>query len=224
PDHRDLMYAAPMQVMAALPPKSDLRAKCPPVYDQGQLGSCFTGDTLITMADLSEKPIVDIEVGERVSNHLGQARRVTRKYVRNYSGELFRIKVKGLDYEICATAEHPFAVRHNRSRYARGPVLMETVTSFVQAKDIDLSHRPRLVLPKTELIDPTQSIIDARTLLEEELIYDEETESIRVPDARREYAIPVKIEMTPDFMRLLGLFLAEGSYRKDNSGSSQGIN
>jgi len=40
PDHRDLMYAAPMQVLTALPPKTDLRAKCPPVYDQGQLGSC----------------------------------------------------------------------------------------------------------------------------------------------------------------------------------------
>lgn len=224
PDHRDLIYAAPMQVLAALPSSADLRSKCPPVYDQGQLGSCLTGDTLVTMADLSEKRIMDIETGERVSNHLGQGRRVTRKYVRNYSGELYRIKVSGLDYEICATAEHPFAVRHNRSTYARGPVLMETITSFVQAKDIDLSSKPRLLLPKTELVDPTQSIIDVRTLLEEELIYDEETETIRLLGAKREYAIPVRLEITPTFMRLLGLFLAEGSYRKDNAGSSQGIN
>jgi C1A family cysteine protease len=34
------MYAAPPQVLTALPSKTDLRAKCPPVYDQGQLGSC----------------------------------------------------------------------------------------------------------------------------------------------------------------------------------------
>lgn len=40
PDHRDLMYAAPMQVLAALPTSADLRSSCPPVYDQGQLGSC----------------------------------------------------------------------------------------------------------------------------------------------------------------------------------------
>ena len=40
PDHRDLMYAAPMQVLTALPTTTDLRSKCPPVYDQGQLGSC----------------------------------------------------------------------------------------------------------------------------------------------------------------------------------------
>jgi C1A family cysteine protease len=40
PDHRDLMYAAPMQVLTALPTTTDLRSKCPPIYDQGQLGSC----------------------------------------------------------------------------------------------------------------------------------------------------------------------------------------
>jgi C1A family cysteine protease len=40
PDHRDLMYAAPMQVLTALPARTDLTSKCPSVYDQGQLGSC----------------------------------------------------------------------------------------------------------------------------------------------------------------------------------------
>jgi C1A family cysteine protease len=40
PDHRDLMYAAPMQVLTALPAKKDLTSKCPSVYDQEQLGSC----------------------------------------------------------------------------------------------------------------------------------------------------------------------------------------
>jgi C1A family cysteine protease len=40
PDHRDFLYAAPHAVAKALPPKVDLRPQCPPVYDQGQLGSC----------------------------------------------------------------------------------------------------------------------------------------------------------------------------------------
>jgi C1A family cysteine protease len=40
PDGRDLMYAAPPEVVTALPPKVDLRPECPAVYDQGQLGSC----------------------------------------------------------------------------------------------------------------------------------------------------------------------------------------
>ena len=40
PDHRDFTYAVPHPTAAALPPKADLRPSCPPVYDQGQLGSC----------------------------------------------------------------------------------------------------------------------------------------------------------------------------------------
>ena len=40
PDHRDHLYAAPIVHLAKLPSKADLREHCPPVYDQGQLGSC----------------------------------------------------------------------------------------------------------------------------------------------------------------------------------------
>src|SRR5438552_2631636 len=41
PDHRDVRYAAPLQLRAKLPSRFDLEDKCPKdVYDQGQLGSC----------------------------------------------------------------------------------------------------------------------------------------------------------------------------------------
>ena len=40
PDARDFLYSAPEDVLVALPKKVDLSAKMPPVYDQGQLGSC----------------------------------------------------------------------------------------------------------------------------------------------------------------------------------------
>ncbi|ALO66520.1 peptidase C1 [Arthrobacter alpinus] len=40
PDQRDFQFAAPVAVQASLPPSVDLRPACPPVYDQGQLGSC----------------------------------------------------------------------------------------------------------------------------------------------------------------------------------------
>src|SRR5580700_9263102 len=40
PDHRDFTYSVPHPTAAKLPPKADLRPNCPPVYDQGQLGSC----------------------------------------------------------------------------------------------------------------------------------------------------------------------------------------
>jgi C1A family cysteine protease len=40
PDARDYLYSAPEAVLSQLPTKVDLRPKMPPVYDQGQLGSC----------------------------------------------------------------------------------------------------------------------------------------------------------------------------------------
>lgn len=40
PDQRDHLYAAPPGVLQQLPPSADLRPNCPPVYDQGELGSC----------------------------------------------------------------------------------------------------------------------------------------------------------------------------------------
>ena len=40
PDQRDHTYAAPQKVIGKLPTKVDLRKKCPPVYNQGRIGSC----------------------------------------------------------------------------------------------------------------------------------------------------------------------------------------
>jgi len=41
PDTRDFLYAAPLiRYPKGLPTAIDLRNECPPVYDQGQLGSC----------------------------------------------------------------------------------------------------------------------------------------------------------------------------------------
>ena len=40
PDHRDFRFTSPVGLAGAPLAKTDLRAHCPPVYDQGQLGSC----------------------------------------------------------------------------------------------------------------------------------------------------------------------------------------
>jgi C1A family cysteine protease len=40
PDHRDLLFSAPRTILRKLPRKVDLKPKCPPVFDQGEIGSC----------------------------------------------------------------------------------------------------------------------------------------------------------------------------------------
>jgi len=52
PDHRDLAYAPPAP--ASLPTSVDLRPQCPPVYDQGQLGSC-TGNAIAGLMQFVRK-------------------------------------------------------------------------------------------------------------------------------------------------------------------------
>jgi C1A family cysteine protease len=40
PDHRDFVFAAPPAILLRLPRRVDLTKVCPPVYDQGEIGSC----------------------------------------------------------------------------------------------------------------------------------------------------------------------------------------
>ena len=40
PDLPDQLYSAPVAALQAMRPALDLTSQCPPVYDQGQLGSC----------------------------------------------------------------------------------------------------------------------------------------------------------------------------------------
>jgi C1A family cysteine protease len=53
PDHRDFLYAAIAPKVARLPRKVDLQAKCSPVENQGQLGSC-TANALVGALEFLE--------------------------------------------------------------------------------------------------------------------------------------------------------------------------
>jgi len=66
PDHRDFLYAVPPPTAAALPSKADLRPGCPPVYDQGQLGSC----TANAIAGAIEFDQIKLKLAEFVPSRL----------------------------------------------------------------------------------------------------------------------------------------------------------
>ncbi|MDJ0313638.1 C1 family peptidase [Arthrobacter sp. H35-D1] len=67
PDQRDFLFAAPHTVQAKLPPAVDLVPKCPPVYDQGRLGSC-TGNGVAgaVQFDALKEDLEDISVPSRL--------------------------------------------------------------------------------------------------------------------------------------------------------------
>jgi C1A family cysteine protease len=54
PDQRDFLYAAPSEFQRNIPSKIDLSKKCPPVYDQGALGSC-TANAIAAAIEFEQK-------------------------------------------------------------------------------------------------------------------------------------------------------------------------
>ena len=77
PDNRDIMFRKVYKIPATLPPSVDLRPQCPPVADQGQLGSC-TANALAGAVEFlmikDKKPYADmsrlfIYYNERVIEH-----------------------------------------------------------------------------------------------------------------------------------------------------------
>jgi C1A family cysteine protease len=55
PDERDFLYSAPLETVNRLPASVSLQSRCPPVYDQGRLGSC-TANAIAAAIEYSHKP------------------------------------------------------------------------------------------------------------------------------------------------------------------------
>ncbi len=89
PDHRDFIYAAPSPVLAKLPSSTDLRPACPPVYDQGALGSCTANAIAAALEfDQMKQGASDIFVPSRLFIYYNE--RVMEGHVSEDSGAMIR--------------------------------------------------------------------------------------------------------------------------------------
>lgn len=116
PDLRDRIFAAPSAALRAMPPVVDLRSDCPPVYDQGQLGSC-TAQAIsgALQFDQIKQQQSDVFVPSRLFIYYNE--RVIEGTVDEDSGAMLRDGIKtvarqGAPHE----ALWPYAVSHFRDK------------------------------------------------------------------------------------------------------------
>jgi C1A family cysteine protease len=116
PDQRDHLYAVPPQYLTELPATADLRAKCPPVYDQGQLGSC----TANAIAGAIEFDRMKQKLSDFVPSRLFiyYNERVIEGTVGIDSGAMIRDGIKSVASQgVCPEAEWPYVI----SKFTRKP-------------------------------------------------------------------------------------------------------
>ena len=110
PDQRDHLYAAPFEVLRALPPSVDLRSQCPPVYDQGQLGSC-TANAIggVIQFDQMKEKLADIFIPSRLFIYYNE--RVIEGTVDSDSGAQIRDGIKSVASQgVCPEDMWPYNI------------------------------------------------------------------------------------------------------------------
>ena len=109
PDQRDHLYSAPAQFLTALPPKADLRRRCPPVYNQGALGSCTANAVAAAIEFERIKQKLSDFVPSRLFIYYNE--RVIENSVRSDSGAQLRDGIKTVaSIGACPEPEWPYVI------------------------------------------------------------------------------------------------------------------
>jgi C1A family cysteine protease len=132
PDQRDHLYAAPGPVLAQLPTSADLTPQCPPVYDQGQLGSC-TGNAIAGAIEFERmKQKLSDFVPSRLFIYYNE--RVIEGTVNSDSGAQIRDGIKSVAQQgVCPEADWPYDISkfdQQPSASAYQDALMDRAVSY----------------------------------------------------------------------------------------------
>jgi C1A family cysteine protease len=136
PDHRDHIYRA--GDMSGLPDKVDLRPKCLPVFDQGQLGSCTANALCGAVGFLHPKL-----TGSRLFVYFNE--RTIEGTVNQDAGAMIRDGVKSLNkLGVCPEKEWPYDIAKFKAKppaKAFTDALGNTIASYERLKtEGDMLH------------------------------------------------------------------------------------
>jgi C1A family cysteine protease len=107
PDQRDHMFTAPLAALGPLPTAKDLRAHCPPVYNQGQLGSCTANAISAAIEFDRMKQKLPKLTPSRLFIYYNE--RVIEGSVKSDSGAQIRDGIKSVAHQgVCPEADWPY--------------------------------------------------------------------------------------------------------------------
>ena len=119
PDHRDLIYSAPVTALQTLPPRANLTSQCPPVYDQGQLGSCTANaiGAAIEFEQMKQK-LSDVFIPSRLFIYFNE--RSMEGTVESDSGAQIRDGIKSVAKQgVCPEKMWPYIIANFRTKPAK---------------------------------------------------------------------------------------------------------
>jgi C1A family cysteine protease len=138
PDHNDHLYAPSPALLRSLPSAVDLRDKCPPVYDQGDLGSCTAnGIGFAVQYDRMAEGLADQAPLSRLFIYYNE--RVVEGTVSEDSGAMIRDGIKSMaKIGACDETIWPY----DTAKFAEEPPL----AAFEAAADCKASRYSRVVV------------------------------------------------------------------------------
>jgi C1A family cysteine protease len=132
PDQRDNLYAAPPHIIVKLPVLVDLRSNCPPVYDQGQLGSCTANAIGAAIEFELDKQKEKDFIPSRLFIYYNE--RAMENTISSDSGAQIRDGIKSVNHQgVCDEKKWPYTIsaftkKPNAASYK--DALKNTVTSY----------------------------------------------------------------------------------------------
>lgn len=136
PDQRDYKYVAP-KLSSPLPDRSDLRPWMPPVYDQGDLGSC-TANAIAAAHEFDQQhqKMSPLYIPSRLFIYYNE--RTLEGTVDSDSGAMLRDGIKTLSqYGVCPESNWPYVIKRFASKPSSSCYKTAAAHSGVTYKRLD---------------------------------------------------------------------------------------
>lgn len=197
------------------------------------LGCCLPNQIIYTLD--GPKEIKDIKIGDYVLTHTGTYQKVLRHWSREYNGTLYGIESWNTN-TVWLTNEHPIYTKH----ITKQNNCFNEKLEFIRADEINITHKGKWrkgkkqqklweyysIFPKTkEIYCNTINIIDYLDNTQYKINNDGFIERIKTNKYQSTFTgIKNILPITNSFMKLIGYFLAEGSYLKNKKGEKTAFN